>query len=77
MFQACVLLLGTGSIMSYDNGISFLNKRGILQLNEPLLHSILQSLMQLHSSVFTLVHVSATLGQHQVLLLIVAKALSL
>jgi hypothetical protein len=35
-----------------------------------LLHSILQSIMQLYSSVFTLVqHVSATLGHHQVLLI--------
>jgi hypothetical protein len=35
-----------------------------------LLHSILESLMLLYSSVFTLVHVFATLGHHQVLLLL-------
>jgi hypothetical protein len=38
------------------------------------LHSILQSLMQLYPLVFTLVqHVSATLGHHQVLLLLLLK----
>jgi hypothetical protein len=40
------------------------------------LHSILQSVMQLHVSVFTLVqHVSATLGHHQVLLLLLLSCL--
>jgi hypothetical protein len=38
------------------------------------LHSILQSLMQIYLPVFTLVqHVSATLGHHQVLLLLLLK----
>jgi hypothetical protein len=47
---------------------------GNLNIRNCSLHSILQSLMQLYSSVFTLVqHVSATLCHHQVLLLLLLK----